>query len=212
MELDRNDTSKPSGAAPQRAESVQIARRKAILRGLGKTAAIAGAATPLSSLATQRLRIDKSDGKSYHCCVSGHMSVMMSAGHDHVPVCHGKKPSIYCSKDKQCNNTTANKSKHNWPQWPNDGTQACVRTAASGGTAYTPNAQFSQVFKGGSATMMGALLNTAATSDEAHWVTALLNANKNPSTFPHKPEEVLKHYTEQRDVALKFYKLVNVGT
>lgn len=197
-----------SAAAAAGADLVQLARRKAILRGMGKAAAVAGASVPLSSLATVKLQVQKTDGKFYHCSVSGNMSVMLSAGHTHV-ICTGKTPYSYKSKDGQC--TDSNKTRANWPAWPNNGTYAIVKTSTSGGTVHYPNAQFNAVFGSGSTTKIGSLVN-AGTSDEAHWVAALLNANLfDTTTFPHSPQEVISHYQNAsiRSAAIAFYKLVN---
>jgi hypothetical protein len=205
----------PADASSKEAPAVQtIARRKAILKALGKTAAVAGVASPLSSLAAARLRYE-SNGKNYQCSVSGNMSVLRSVSAESVAVCSGKSPVSYKSVNGQCTAGTIQAS--NWPQWPAkwlDGSNkaVCYKLAGQAGTPYLPTATFSQVFGSGSTKKIGAMLNDG--DIDAQWVAALLNATKYPTTFPHTPEEVIRQYndTTKRAAALSFYQLhVNKG-
>lgn len=200
-----------------------LQRRKAILKGLGKTAVVATAA-PLSTLAHAKLRyVD--GGQNLQCSVSGQMSVLTSHVHASVTQCRGSTGPDYGSyvPCKAGDSTAADWGsgkvadqdkdkpvlKDNWPNWPNDGTKAT--TTCSDGRARTPRARFSAIFGGGSGTRVGRLLLDSPSSDEAQWLTALLNAQKHASVWPHTPTDVLAHYANaaKRDAALAFYKKIN---
>lgn len=187
-------------------DSVSIARRKAILRGLGKTAVVAGAAVPLRSLAGagDRYRFKKHDNKYYHCSVSGHMSVMMSRNPGSVPDCSGKPHSHYKSSDGKCETN----AKGKWTNWRSDGTLAFCYKHSSNGSYCRPMDKFNAVFGSGSAKMLGELVNYTTATDESHWVAALLNSDLRATTFPHSPQQVIAHYQDssKRAVALAFYR------
>lgn len=198
-----------SSAEPADAVSHNAARRKAILKGLGKTAAVAGAAIPLSSLAGARLRYE-SAGKNFHCSTSGHMSVLMSGAVTQIAVCQGLLPSEYKffhNSSSTWNGTSIGKGK--WARWPNNGTNAiCVGV---NGTAFTPIATFSQVFGAGpsdpNTDKIGFLVTGGTASGQ--WITALLNAQRYPSKFPHTPAEVIAQYTgdaTRKAAALSLYE------
>lgn len=216
------DSNPESGRAtsPADAESAApggvqtIARRKAILKALGKTAAVAGVASPLSSLAAARLRYE-SNGKNYQCSVSGNMSVLRSVNPASVPVCSGKSPVSYRSKDGSC--TDAGATVANWPMWPvlsvnGVNKPVCHTQAGQGGTPYLPTAEFRAVFGSGKGKRIGKMINDG--DADAHWVAALLNATKYPTTFPHTPEDVIRQYNDpaKQAAALSFYQQhVNKG-
>lgn len=208
---DSGRTAAPPDGSQQTPAKVQtIARRKAILRALGKTAAVAGvAATPLSSLAASKLRYE-SNGQSYLCSVSGNMSVLHSAGAANIPICSGKKLSDYQSVLINGSRDATKSNAANWPTWPNTvikGVSKAVVYTGSGfsGTAYKPTAMFSQIFGGGDTRKIGQMVNDNV--PDAHWVIALLNANQSPTTFPHTAEQVIAQYADpnKRAVALSFY-------
>lgn len=168
-----------------------IARRKAILRGLGKTAVIAGAATPLSSLAVQQLRYVQ-DGKNRICSCSGMMSVMHSGAVADVEICEGFKPDYYKHDGNGWNGTNVKANK--WPTWP--AVNGKVSFVGAGGLSYTPAALFSQVFGSGSNSKVGMLINDSG--NEKHWIAALLNA-QNPALadrFPHTVAEVIAQHND----------------
>lgn len=199
----------PDGDSPDdRDVPGNIARRRAILKGLGKTAALAGAATPLSSLAgsNTRMRVLKTDAKYYNCSVSGNMSVLMSQGTANLTTCSGKAHSYYSANDSPKSCTTNARAR--WPTWPTDGVNA-VCYLQSGTTALycNPMTHFNTVFGAGSTTMFGALCNLSTPTSESQWVAALLNANVRAATFPDNPERVIALYkdTATRAAALSFY-------
>lgn len=206
----------PDGNGQSPAKVQTIARRKAILKALGRTAAVAGAVSPLSSLAAARLRYE-SNGKSYNCSVSGNMSVLHSASTESTPVCSGKRLSEYQSRLVSGNRNAGDTSAANWPAWPNkllNSVSTAVIYTGSGfsGTAYNPTAMFNQIFGGSDARKIGEMVNDNV--PDAHWVIALLNANRFPTTFPHTAEQVIAQYADpaKRAVALSFYSQhVNKG-
>ncbi len=211
---DHEHTTASPGDEPERLAN--IARRKAILKGLGGTAAAAGAAMPLKSLAGARLRYVE-NGKNMHCSVSGAMSVLMSGQVNSITQCNGRSATQMgyqeagsgVSAAQWVNGTPSRPiNKANWPEWPNDGTNA--RTISKDAMYRNPKATFAQVFNGGSATRLGTLLINNPNGDEAQWLTALLNAQRFAGTWPHSPAEVFAHYSGSNAVnALAFYKKIN---
>lgn len=175
------------------------ARRRALLKGLGKGAALAGSAVPLSSLATggQRpgMRLKKTDGNYYYCSVSGNGSIMLSAGTSTPPTCVGKACSYY-KKDWYGKFST----------WPKNvsGQYVCI----VGSNGYPPTTRFCDIFIGGTTKTIGDCVNTASPDDNSHWVTAMLNATVCASTFPYTTTEVLALYNDstQRTAAITFFK------
>lgn len=203
-EMSQNESNPTKPGSDSVNDASSPARRRALLKGLGKTAAIAGAAMPLRSLAgSGRMRLKKTDNKNYNCSVSGNMSVMLSTGADALPQCSGKPPSHYCSNNGRCDND----DKARWTNWWNDGASAvCYKNTAR--TLYCrPTTSFNSVFGSGPSTMIGALCNLAIPTEETHWVTALLNSNVRETTFPHSPEQVIALYgSSNRAAAYAFFK------
>ena len=214
-----------NGAAPGHADdkgSANLARRKAILKGLGKTAAVAGAAVPLTTLAGARLRMVE-NGRSMHCSDSGQGSVLMSGAVGNIPLCSGETSSFYGkytrvdttapgvdpTADEWPNAAVKPVTKDHWKRWPNNGTNAYV--IGKNGNQYTPAATFAAVFGGGSSTLLGTLLLTMPSSAEAQWLTALLNAQKKfPASWPHSTAEIFSQYSGSNAArALALYIKIN---
>lgn len=159
------------------------ARRRALLKGLGKGAALAGAATPLSSLATygDRKKLYKSDGKNYHCSVSGHMSVMLSAGITSVPTCTGKTYTYYKDKSK-------------WPAQKNN-KPACY----FGDVLRDCDEKFKTCFGWGNPKngrrdkTLWDCISTDSPDEYTDWVCAVLNSNFNGYNYAYSSAEVVRH-------------------
>lgn len=205
----QNFDDKAASDEQRMASQTNLARRKAILKGLGKTAAVAGAAAPLSSLAGARLRYVKNNA-NFHCSVSGAHSVLVSGSVQSIAQCSAAVPATYGPKDGTWNGADVTPAK--WPGWPTDGTQA--RTLSKDGLFRNPAATFLSIFGGGSSSLAGNILRNTPSSDEAHWLTALLNAQKyyngGNGTWPHSPQQVLAHYGSTAAVtALALYKDIN---
>jgi hypothetical protein len=172
-----------------------VGRRREILRRIGRASVVAGAAgSPLSALATgnpRRWCKDIPSNKCVQASISGMGSVVMSAQASNE-VC-SKKCSHYAS--------TAN--------WPG--------SCSNGSTAITCNTAFKTAFNcnvGGTFDSLGVsisngncllhkslatLCSSYSNTVEAHWATALANANKlaSPATgapFPYTPGEVVAHF------------------
>lgn len=193
-------------------QTVNVDRRRAIFKGLGKTAAVAGAATPLTSLAGASLRYVDTGGTNHQCTLSGHMSVMHSAIADSVPVCKGLLPSKYAYQPRAGSSDPATwngstKKAANWPNWPTMDVGGQTRAVIYNGvgTAYHPDTPFNTLFGSGVSTLIGYLISNG--SDEGQWLAALLNAHKYyPGKFPHLKAEVIAHYNgPNKAKALELY-------
>ncbi len=188
----------PDTVAVPSADLPSIARRRSLLKALGKASALAGATVPLRSLAVgggkEGMRIAKADGKFYACSVSGNLSVLHSATLNNTTVCKGNPFSAFQPPTKNGSGVITAWSK--WPAAPCP--TPWVTFASVFGTATTPSTL--------SGLMDGA---TVASPGPAHWVLALLNAYKASSTFPYTPSEVIALYAQggaQQAAALQFFK------
>jgi len=189
---DTNDKD-PGPSAPPEQGLVSTTRRRALLKGMSKGAALAGAAMPLRSLATgdkPGMRLPK-DGKVYLCSVSGNASILHSAVSLNT-TCSGKSCAYYKSD-------TSGKR----PTWPKDATNQPI--CIVGSVTHSPSKTFFQVFGGGSQKSIGWLVDQAG--DEGHWVTAMLNATIMTPSFPYSTAEVLNLYQgASQAAALVFFK------
>ena len=193
MSTDRPQPLPQATASELSAAPAQVSRRRALLKGVGKGAAVLAAAVPIKSLATTTVTADK-----HLCSVSGSMSGVRSVTTGMV-TCGGRKFSLYKPVGS----------------WPIDGmSQEVVNNGTSNFLRSTTN--FGAVFGNGltgaaytMATMFGAGVSDATAIDEAHWIVALLNAKNYPATFPYTPAEILAQYAAggaTRLNALTFYK------
>lgn len=201
------------GAANAAAVDLQsIARRRAIVKGLSKGAALAGAAVPLQTLAVsgQRMKLKKTDGKWYQCSVSGNTSVMVSQNPAALTQCGAQAPGYYTSIGAVDITLTSN-----WPTWPQKSVNGVARAVCygtlSGTTAFQPTARFSEVFgwQGAGNRRIGGYIKNYPTSDEAQWVTAALNATKFETSFPFSVSDVVRMSQlppDRKAAALAFFK------
>ena len=203
--------------APERAdetEKISSERRRAILRGLSKGAAIAGAAVPLQSLATsgQKMKLKKG-GQDYVCSVSGQMSVLMSAGASSVPACSGRSLDYW-------------QIQNNWPSGQVGGTGPLVRGCYFGTLFRACSATFGECFddttssykgKGIFDIVKGTVADpTSPNSPEAQWVMAVLNAGlASNANYPYSSHEVVQQYKQggnTRVNALSLHNLIRTPT
>jgi hypothetical protein len=183
----RHDEQTPQPVpAPAVGTVESAARRRALLKGLSKGAALAGSAVPLSSLATgERKKLyKKSDGKNYHCSVSGHMSVMMSAGVTVPPSCQAKRWDYY-------------KTPSNWPYVKSsNGKRACY----FGNVLRDRDEKFKDCFGWGTPKNVNGTdktlwdcINTNSPDEYTDWVCSVLNANFATHNYPYTSADVVDH-------------------
>ena len=184
-----------------------IARRREILKRIGKTSVLAGAAaSPLAAMATgtrKWCRHPVDTTKCVQASISGMASVVLSA-QTSDEVC-AKKCSHYSTST-------------NWPT-----------SCSNGSITVTCNTPFATTFNcaGGTSDSLGVvrgqsgclldktmlvLCTSHPTTAEAHWATALGNANKliTPpvgAPFPYTPGQVVGHFQDLavRSSAYSFY-------
>lgn len=162
-----------------------LARRRVLLKGLSRGSAALAMAAPISTLAAPTII-----GGGKLCTVSGVQSNIgshpTSGG-----VCSGYQPIHY-------------QTLANWPGYipgnnPPSTATANVTTDISGLLFnFTDSSSFKDVFGSGSNNVkLLKILQDTPTSDEAVWVTALLNAIQNPPTFnfPYNATQVRAFYT-----------------
>jgi hypothetical protein len=169
-----------------------VARRRMLLKGVGKGVAVMAATVPIQTLATQPFLTK--DGQ-HQCTVSGAMSGVHSTTPNSTPTCRGNTPTFY-------------QTLSNWPNYKSSN-QSISPKLKVGSTNVDETTPFATVFGGGSATTLFSLLTSTPASDEAVWVTALLNAFKNPVgfNFPYTSAQVVAYYSSaQAAQALTFFK------
>lgn len=183
-----------SGLAPD-----AMARRRMLLKSLGKgSSVIAAAAIPMHTLATTRsLSLTSTDGK--RCTISGTMSGVHSK-ETITAVCGGLSPGYY----------------HKIEHWPNYISSTGIATNYTGSKTFTQNSTFTGVFGGsssiGNMTLI-AIMNNKQSSDEFHWIAALLNSlsASKAVNYPYSPTEVIGFFNSSSGTiytnALNFFKI-----
>jgi hypothetical protein len=200
---DKHDHSMDAKGLPPVADPVsalvadRLARRRVLLKGLGKGSALVAAATPIKTLA---FTSSVTPG-GLLCSISGTQSGVHSQG-THLPTCGGLSPGYY-------------KTPEHWPGY-NAGTGIATNTV--GLVTFTQNTPCNTVFGGTGAhaapsnTLIDIMINHPST-DEFHWIAALLNAivgTIGTSVFPYSRSEVIAFYNEpslaKYNAALQFFK------
>jgi len=156
-----------------------LTRRHALLKGLGKGAAVIGVGVPLQTLASQSVFTNPGKGGApvIRCGISG----MTSGVHSRdtvTSVCSGYSPGRY-------------KNRENWPRNTNPDAlcsalfRRCRLTMpATSGYGQRP------------ATLLE-VMNNYSSSDEFHWITAWLNAMGGAPrswNFPYTGQQVVNLY------------------
>ena len=173
-----------------------LARRRVLLKALGKGSAVIAAAVPLQTLATSTVLTNS----GHLCAQSGAISAVRSvvAG---IPVCGGYSPITYTDKSK-------------WPGATWSATSGWTASANCGGkTVHTGACKFKDVFGSGTSTTCYDVLIATGTSyaQEKVWISALLNAKKYEAlasmNFPYTCSEVLAQFDGSNKSAYHdFYK------
>ena len=187
------DTSGPAAAAPLIQSASQGARRQ-LLRAVGATGALAGIGLPLAAHATTRPYCVR-NSNNYHATASA-VGSMIGSTTGGTPPIYGHTCAHYCTGT-------------NWVAGCTNGRGISLTYANCGNTATYPNSSklcFWQVFELSnpgapssipSSRYCATILNSYGTSDEAIWLTALLNAtkrNQNGNVFPYTPTQVIDLY------------------
>lgn len=160
--------------------SAAVARRRILLKGVGKGAAVLAATVPIQTLANQSLLTF--DGL-HQCTVSGMKSGVHSTTPGTTPLCGGF--SILHWSNLPTN------------QWPG-GTSTSVK---KWNQVFTTSSSYSN-------NKLVDILKTplSSSSPEAHWIVAWLNATALPrSQFPYSPAEVIVYNTEASTDAYTFF-------
>lgn len=186
-ETERADAEQTT-AVNQGLASDAMARRRMLLKSLGKgSSVVAAAAIPMHSLATTRtLAIT---GNGLRCSISGTMSAVHS--HETITnVCVGYSPGYYKMIE----------------HWPNYKSGNAINTVNS--KPFDKDTLFSTIFGGGLATGLLSIMQNSSNSDEFHWIAALLNSlpGSPASNFPYTASQVVSLYKTNYVNALKFFK------
>lgn len=187
---------RPDGSPPDIAGDA-LQRRRLLLRGVGKGAAVAAAVVPIQSLATGLLT-------ERLCTVSGVQSNVGSGRTGGTTrTCEGFAPSHFATIE-------------NWPGY-SAGPPAIARFSV-GGVDYTELVTFSQLFGGGSTDTLMNIFALGTQSESEIWGAALLSAVKKGGLagssamalegyFPYTPSEVVALYNSSRKAeAQEFFK------
>ncbi len=204
----------------QQMTGAKLARRHALLVGLGRGSAIVAAVTPIKTLAgTQSVT---ANGKL--CTVSGVGSAVHSST-TIVTTCGGLSPGWYKTPDHWPyyssyvnNNVTKYKSTFSVIKPSGGSVTVTVKFTVTNNNGSTPgganDTAFSAIFGGGSSNGIFYILKNQASSDEFHWIAALLNAvffagggwPQSPKVYPYTPTEILNLYTTNYEAGLAFIK------
>lgn len=161
--------------------SAAVARRRILLKGVGKGTAVLAATVPIQTLAGQSLLTF--DGK-HQCSVSGMHSGVHSATPTDTAVCGGYSPGWYGQSN------TDGTPKH-WPSGVNYNapvTSVFHNFRRTNDDGSTPT--LFQVMD--PKDKSGKFSNT----DEFHWICAWLNALSHSFNFPYSGDEVLGFYNQ----------------
>ena len=167
-----------------------MARRRMLLKSLGKgSSVVAAAAIPMHSLATARTLAITANGM--RCSISGTMSAVHSQ-ETTTNVCVGYSPGYY------------KKIEH----WPNYNSTTGIATNTVKGKQFTQTKSFSSIFGAGSNSGLLDIMVNSPSSDEFHWIAALLNSlpGSPAQNFPYSASQVVNLYSTNYDNALKFFK------
>lgn len=184
---------KRSLASSRAMSSEALARRRMLLKGLGKGSAALAVVVPIQTLAATTII-----GGTKLCTVSGvHSNIGSHNATGQQSECSGYQPSHYAM--------LAN--------WPGYSSPPATTSNTVGSITFTENDYFATVFGGGStgnnAAKLLTIVQTGSPASEQVWVTALLNAIKNPIgfNFPYTPQQVLDFYNSpQAAQALLFFQ------
>lgn len=177
--MNTNDSEMTSQDAPDHLTSMAVARRRALLRGVGKGAAVLAATAPLQTLAGQSLLTF--DGK-HQCSVSGQFSGVHSATPRDTQTCSGFSPNYWGLA--AAGNGNGNASPAN--TWPTDYRLKFIDVFTQSG--FNPSITLFQVMENN-----GQFTN----ADERHWLCAYLNALASVASglnFPYTAVQVLAYY------------------
>lgn len=174
--------------------SAAVARRRILLKGVGKGAAVLAATVPIQTLAGQKLLTF--DGK-HQCSVSGMQSGVHSATPSGTPVCGGYSPGWWGQDD-------GGKPRR---AWPTDYRTKCVdvfRQCTLLNRDGTKPTLFQVMEKKES-------ISKFSNTDEYHWICAWLNALSYSFNFPYDGNQVLAFYNQGKGSAayrdaLAFFK------
>lgn len=193
-----------TGPAKEEALStVAVARRRILLKGVGKGAAVLAATVPIQTLAGQRLL---TFDRKHQCSVSGMQSGVHSATPSNTPVCGGYSPGWWGQTDWKQGDPGSPTPRRAWPTLPNSWSYATpCRSVFAYSTLRNIDGSLPTLFQvmspGGQ----------FSNSDEFHWICAWLNALSHSFNFPYSGQEVLDFYnaglgTTTYDNALAFFK------
>lgn len=184
-----------------------MARRRMLLKSLSRgSAAVAAAAVPMHTLASTGTitNIGKDGEAAIRCGISGMMSSVHSR-ETFTQTCSGYSPGKY-------------KKIENWPNYDpytNDATNSV------NGIAFNKSTNFNAIFGGGVNSGLldimekkpSSVMEKKSSSDEFHWVCALLNAvGGAPASFyfPYTASQVVAFYKDtgpySKAQALAFFK------
>ena len=153
------------------------ARRRILLKGVGKGAAVLAATVPIQTLANQSLLTF--DGL-HQCTVSGMKSGVHSTTPGTTPLCGGFSILHW--------------SNLNPTQWPSGTSGLKWKQVFTTSSPYNNNT-------------LVEILTTRSSSTEAHWIVAWLNATRPPpgTPFPYTPDQVVAYNTAASADAYTFF-------
>lgn len=176
-----NRSTDPRAASPVMPVALSdesLARRRLLMKSLGKGAAVVAASVPLQSLAAGNLGASRLPGTTKKCIVSGNLSTVGSVSPLVDNECSGYSPTYYSNLS-------------NWPALP---------------AGKSPASPFSDFFPGSNVSTPMSTVVQGGGSD-AVWAVAYLNS-LGPAilNFPYTDVEVVNFYTASNSAALNFFQ------
>lgn len=216
--------------------SAAVARRRMLLKGLGKSGAVLVGSVSIQTLASATNLVTE-DGKK--CNISGQHSAVHSkstdtqtcGGHkcvtykdhstwpsgvikdsDHKIICKSSTLEAYGEEDiVYGDDNDKPKDRHNGFSWVDDG-RGKVKHCHPNNWKKDTSRKYSKTKV---TCTLKDVIDFYDDQDEAHWVCAWLNAKKFPTQYPYTPDEIIKFYdsgkgTEKYTNALAFCKTLEI--
>ncbi|BDT68362.1 hypothetical protein os1_25440 [Comamonadaceae bacterium OS-1] len=177
-----------------------MARRRMLLKSLGKgSSVIAAAAIPMHTLAATGTLAKTINGT--RCTISSMASGVHSKDTT-TEQCIGLKTSKFAVVPT------------NWPNATLDVPTGSYIVTSVGITSFRNTSPFNTVFGAGITTTLSTILSSAPNSDEAVWITALLNSiicasgitSSGVKNFPYTPAQVIGLYASNPTAAVTFFR------
>lgn len=165
-----------TGEAADARAAALLARRRVLLKGLGRSAAVAAAGVSVSSFAVPTSTLLVTSPNNTMCSQSGQQSLVHSGAPGSRTTCLGHRPAYYVD---------GSGNPVNWPASYNASLTVGALLGASGNTTIDSK-------------LVTTVLATEGTTDLAYWIAAAFNTSVDTGTFPYTLAQVQTQYAQYR--------------